>query len=98
MRAKRFPREIADDLVKASRSFSALVLTGPRRAGKTWCLRNTFPKASYHLLEDPDVLARAKSDPRAFLDDIETPAIVDEIQNVPELLPFIRSRIDAAPS
>jgi hypothetical protein len=56
-----------------------------------------FPKASYLLLEDPDVLARARSDPRALLDQIRLPVIIDEIQNVPELLPYIRTRIDETP-
>lgn len=59
-------------------------------------LRRTFPKAAYRLLEDPDELARIRSDPRGWLEDLATPAIVDEIQNAPELIPYIRARIDAA--
>ncbi|MBI3205633.1 MAG: ATP-binding protein [Myxococcales bacterium] len=93
-----YPREIVPVLQRAARSFGAVVLTGPRRAGKTFALRKTFASASYALLEDPDVLARVRSDPRGFLDDLRLPAILDEIQNAPELLPYIRSRIDAAPS
>jgi uncharacterized protein len=91
---KRYPRVIEPRLRAASRAFGAVALTGPRRAGKTFCLRKTFPKAEYHLLEDPDVLARVRSDPRGWLDDVRTPAILDEIQNAPELLPYIRTRID----
>jgi predicted AAA+ superfamily ATPase len=56
-----------------------------------------FPKASYRLLEDPALVAAARADPRSFLDAVELPAILDEIQNAPELLNFIRSRIDSAP-
>jgi predicted AAA+ superfamily ATPase len=84
-------------MVRAARAFPAVVLTGPRRAGKTTLLRRVFPAASYRLLEDPAVLAAARSDPRGFLDELERPAILDEIQNAPELLNFIRARIDAAP-
>jgi predicted AAA+ superfamily ATPase len=93
-----YPREIVPVLQRAARSFGAVVLTGPRRAGKTFTLRKTFAAASYALLEDPDVLAQARSDPRGFLDDLRLPAILDEIQNAPGLLPYIRSRIDAEPS
>ncbi|MBI5575173.1 MAG: ATP-binding protein [Deltaproteobacteria bacterium] len=85
-------------LVKASRAFPALILTGPRRAGKTTLLRNLFPGASYILMEDPDLLARFRDDPRTFLDDIRPPAILDEIQNVPEILSYLRSRIDSHPA
>jgi hypothetical protein len=60
-------------------------------------LRRLFPAASYRLLEDPAVVATVRSDPRGFLDDLDLPVILDEIQNAPELLNFIRPRIDAAP-
>jgi predicted AAA+ superfamily ATPase len=53
-----------------------------------------FPRASYVLLEDPDVQARARSDPRGLLEALRLPALFDEIQNVPELFAYIRTRID----
>ena len=60
-------------------------------------LRKLFPKASHTLLEDPDVIARLRCDPQGFLDALRLPAILDEVQNVPELFGFIRSRIDRQP-
>lgn len=72
-------------------------VTGPRRAGKTWLLRHCFPKASYFLLEDPDVVARFRADPQGFLDAVRLPVILDEIQNVPEILAHVRTRIDHHP-
>ena len=60
-------------------------------------LRHLFPKASYFLLEDPDVVARLRADPQGFLDAVKTPAILDEVQNVPEVFAFVRSRIDRRP-
>ncbi len=91
------PRELQSQVSDAAKHFPALVLTGPRRAGKTVLLRRLFPKADYFLLEDPDIIARLRSDPQGFLDDLDTPVILDEIQNVPEVLGYIRSRIDRQP-
>ena len=49
------------------------------RAGKTIIFRRLLPNADYALLEDPDILDRVRADPRAFLDDLPSPAIIDEI-------------------
>ncbi len=81
----------------AARAFPAVVLTGPRGAGKTTLLRRLFPRAAYVLLDDPDVQARARSDPRALLEELRLPALFDEIRNAPELLAYIRTRIDRNP-
>jgi len=90
-------RELERVLVRAAKSFPAVVLTGPRRAGKTWLLRHLFPHAQYFLLEDPTVVARLRSDPTGFLDAIKPPVILDEVQHVPEVFALVRARIDAKP-
>jgi predicted AAA+ superfamily ATPase len=91
------PRKLAGVLLDAARHFPAVVVTGPRRAGKTTLLRKLFPKARYILLEDPDVQARVRSDPRAFLEELRPPVVFDEIQNTPELLDYVRTVIDVGP-
>lgn len=94
---KNVKRALEGQIGRALRGFPAVVLTGPRRAGKTWLLRHMLPKASYFLLEDPDLVARLRSDPHGFLDEVRTPAIFDEVQNVPELFAHVRARIDRNP-
>ena len=90
-------RELERAVTLAARSFPSVVLTGPRRAGKTWLLQHLLPEASYFLLEDPTVVARLRADPHGFLDALKTPAILDEVQNVPEVFALVRARIDRQP-
>ena len=91
------PRELERQVTAAARSFPTVVLTGPRRSGKTFLLRHLLPKASYYLFEDPDVVARFRHDPQGFLDEVNTPAILDEIQHAPEVFDFVRARSDRTP-
>jgi predicted AAA+ superfamily ATPase len=95
---KYIPRQIESELLLSSKHFSGLILTGPRRAGKTTLFRKLFPKAQYYLLEDPDIIARLRADPHSFIEEIRPPAILDEIQNVPEILSYVRTQIDRFPN
>ncbi len=90
-------RQIAPFLRSALRRFPAVVVTGPRRSGKTTLLRNALPRAHYVLLEDPDIQDRIRRDPRAFIESLHPPVIFDEIQNTPQLLDYIRTLVDAHP-
>lgn len=92
------PRAVTQLLHQASQQFPAVLVTGARQCGKTTLLRHAFPSATHILLEDPDVIARVRSDPRGFLDGIEPPVILDEIQNTPELLAYVRTRVDENPA
>jgi predicted AAA+ superfamily ATPase len=94
---REIPRQLAPFLLSALRRFPAVVVTGPRRSGKTTLLRAALPHAQYVLLEDPDIQDRIRRDPRAFLDGLRPPVIFDEIQNAPQLLDYVRTLVDAKP-
>jgi len=91
-------RLVESELRQASRSFPAVIVTGPRRAGKTTLLKEVLPHAEYYLLEDPDIVSRLRTDPRTFMEEVHPPVILDEIQNVPEILSYVRTRIDRFPN
>jgi hypothetical protein len=88
-------RSIEKILKKAVKEFPAVILTGPRQSGKTTTLKHLFGKNyQYISLEPPDVRAAAMSDPRGFLNQYAPPIIFDEIQHAPDLLPYVKERID----
>ncbi|MFN0059876.1 MAG: ATP-binding protein [Planctomycetota bacterium] len=81
-----------------SPSYPVVAVTGPRQSGKTTLCRHTFPDHAYVTLEAQDVNAYARSDPRGFLGEFAQGAILDEIQNAPELLGYIQERVDRDPA
>ncbi len=88
-------RSLEQPLRRAAKEFPAVVVTGPRQSGKTTLLRHLLePKVRYVSLDLPDVAAAARADPRTFLADHPPPVVLDEIQNAPELLPYVKERID----
>lgn len=87
-------RSIEHLLKEALKQFPAVLITGPRQAGKSTLLQHTLKNYHYVTLDDPMIRAMAKQDPELFLSTHETPLIIDEIQYAPELLSYIKIRID----
>ena len=90
-------RHLETPFMKANRFFPALLVTGARQVGKTTFLHNVAePERRFVSLDVPDVQEAARAEPRLFLADNPPPVAIDEIQYVPELLPYIKERIDEA--
>ncbi len=88
-------RTLEQVLRTAIEQYPAVILTGPRQAGKTTILRHLLGKTHrYVSLESPDIRASAIADPRGFLALNAPPVIFDEIQYAPDLLFYIKEHID----
>ncbi|MBI5873714.1 MAG: ATP-binding protein [Candidatus Omnitrophica bacterium] len=87
-------RLLEKTLKNAVASFPAVFVGGPRRSGKTTLVRHILKKYNYVLLDELDVRSFAAEDPKGFLDKYHPPVVIDEIQNVPQLLSYIKARIE----
>jgi uncharacterized protein len=94
------PRFLEPHLLRLSRSFPVILLTGARQVGKTTLLQHlageTDPPMRYVSLDDYAQRTMAQEDPGLFLERLGRPAIIDEIQNAPGLLERIKPLVDQA--
>lgn len=93
-----FTRDLSSLLLRSAHDYPVVTVTGPRQSGKTTLCRMSFPEKQYVSLEDPDVRKFATTDPRGFLAEIKTGAILDEIQRAPELTSYLQGMVDADPT
>jgi hypothetical protein len=87
-------RTLASKIISLGQKFQVITLTGPRQSGKTTLVKATFPDLPYVSLEEPDIRQIALTDPRGFLSNYPNGAILDEIQNTPDLFSYIQSITD----
>ena len=87
-------RKLASKALDLARRAPILTLTGPRQSGKTTLARSTFPNFAYTNLETSDQRNFALEDPRGFLARFQEGAILDEIQAVPSLFPYLQETVD----
>lgn len=88
-------RLLQEKLIKLSKSFPTVCITGPRQSGKTTLVKKTFPGYAYINLENLDERSFAEEDPRAFLkQNLQQGVIIDEIQKVPALFNYLQEILD----
>ena len=77
-----------------------IMITGSRQVGKTTLLNHLVAtskeKINYISLDNLLIRSQAIEDPELFLRTYETPLIIDEFQYAPELLSYIKIKVDNA--
>ncbi len=87
-------RTLTSKIIALAQKFQVITLTGPRQSGKTTLVKAAFPALPYVSLEEPDIRQIALTDPRGFLSNYPIGAILDEIQNTPDLFSYIQKLVD----
>ena len=91
-------RHMEKKVLDLSKSFSTLLITGPRQAGKTTMLKELAKHEGigrgYVSLDDLNTRDMAKNDPKLFLQLHKPPVIIDEVQYAPELFTYIKIHVD----
>lgn len=90
-----FTRTMEQVVVKTTKQFPVLLVTGARQVGKTTLLtRLSNDKRRFVTLDDPLTLTLARDDPALFMQKFPPPVFIDEIQYAPGLLPYIKMAVD----
>lgn len=95
-----FPRALEGPILRATRQFPVVLVTGPRQVGKTTLLdhlrgvEETDDERRYVTLDDYAARELANQDPALFLQRYAPPVVIDEIQYAPALLPRIKQLVD----
>jgi predicted AAA+ superfamily ATPase len=91
------PRAIRNAVEKGIAGFPAVLLVGPRQSGKSTFLHQEFgDRFATVSLDDPRERAFCRADPVGFLNRFPGPLIIDEVQYAPDLLPYLKTRVEAA--
>lgn len=87
-------RNLEDVLRRRAQSMPVVAVTGPRQSGKTTLCRKVFPELPYVSLEALDTRRYAREDPRGFLQEYRDGAVLDEVQNAPDLFSYLQVEVD----
>ena len=91
-------RRITKDILKRLKQFPAVGIIGPRQSGKTTLVKrilSQLPKKSIYLdLESPSDLNRLRESELFLRKHLDACVVLDEIQEMPQLFPLLRSLID----
>ena len=95
------PRAVEEKVRQLTTKFGAVLVTGPRQAGKTSLLAHLTAqlfgdRAQVVAFDTPSEIAAFRSDPDLFF--LNHPGILflDEVQHVPDIFPYLKREVDRA--
>jgi hypothetical protein len=91
-----YTRNISQTLEKALQRSPVVLLTGARQTGKSTLVKKIGNEKQYQYITFDDLryLSAAQKDPISFINNLEKPVILDEVQRVPQLFLPIKHFID----
>ncbi len=87
-------RSIETRLLQAMKAYKAVLVAGPRQAGKSTLLKQLFPARKYVSLDDPFLEEQANQNGSTFMMLNQPPITIDEAQRAPTLFRYIKMRCD----
>lgn len=87
-------RAMEEVIQRAEKGFKAVLVTGPRQVGKSTILKHLHGERRYITFDDPVLLAETKREPGLFFRNNKPPVILDEVQYITELFPYIKMECD----
>lgn len=86
-------RAIRKDIENYLKYFPVLLISGARQVGKS-TLALHLGISNYITLDDINMYQMAKNDPKGFIEHLEKPVIIDEVQRLPQLMITIKEYVD----
>jgi len=86
-------RSIREDIENYLKYFPVLLISGARQVGKS-TLALHLGINNYMTLDDINMYQMAKNDPKGFIEHLEKPVIIDEVQRLPQLMITIKEYVD----
>jgi len=90
---KYLKRSIREDIENYLNYFPVLLISGARQVGKS-TLALHLDVSNYITLDDINMYQMAKNDPKGFIEHLEKPVVIDEVQRLPQLMITIKEYVD----
>lgn len=89
-----YTRNLATALRDALTDTPVVLVAGARQTGKSTLVQSMTPGQNYYTFDDAATLSAAQGDPQGFIQSLSRPAVLDEVQLVPELFRAIKYEVD----
>ncbi len=90
---KYLKRAVREDIENYLNYFPVLLISGAKQVGKS-TLALHLNIENYITLDDINIYQMAKNNPKGFIEHLQKPVIIDEVQRLPQLMITIKEYVD----